>query len=155
MSVKPIPDAYRSPTPYLIVAGASDAIEWYSRAFGAVEHVRLADSSGRVMHAEIRVNQSPLLLADEFPDMGYVSPRTLGGSPVLMLIFVDDVDSAFERAISMGAVEKRAVRDEFDGDRRGTLIDPFGHVWILATRQEEVSVDTMKDRFAKLMGLAD
>jgi PhnB protein len=155
MSVKPIPDAYDSPTPYLIVTGASDAIEWYSKAFGAIEQVRLVDASGHVMHAEIRVGRAPLMLADEFPDVGYVSPRTLGGSAVLILVFVDDVDSVFERAISLGAVEKRAVSDEFDGDRRGTLIDPFGHVWVLASRREEVSVHAMKERFAKLMGLVD
>lgn len=155
MSVKSIPDAYSSLTPYLIVTGASDAIEWYSKALGAVEHVRLVDSSGHIMHAEIRVGSSPLMLADEFPDVGYVSPRTLGGSAVLILVFVEDVDSVFQRAISMGATEKRAVSDQFDGDRRGTLVDPYGHVWVLATRREEVSVDTVKERFAKLMGLAD
>lgn len=155
MSVRPIPEAYSSPTPYLIVTGASDAIEWYSKAFGATEHVRLVDSTGHVMHAEIRLGSAPLMLADEFPDSGYVSPETLGGSAVLILVFVQDVDSVFQRAIGMGAVEKRTVRDEFDGDRRGTLVDPFGHVWLLANRREDVPVAAMKDRFAKLMGMAD
>ena len=155
MSVKSIPDAYSSPTPYLIVTGASDAIEWYCKAFGARERLRLVDASGHIMHAEIRVGNAPLMLADQFPDMGYVSPRTLGGSAVLILVFVEDVDSVFQRAIGMGAVEKRAVSDEFDGDRRGTLIDPFGHIWVLASRKEEISAETMKKRFSKLMGLAD
>lgn len=155
VSVNRIPEAYSSPTPYLIVRGASEAIDWYSRAFGAVEHVRLVDSSGHVMHAEIRIGKSPLMLADEFPDAGYLSPQTIGGSAVLILVFVEDVDAVFERAISAGAVEKRAVSDEFDGDRRGTLVDPFGHVWILGSRREEISVGTLKERFAKLMGLAD
>jgi PhnB protein len=151
MDVNPIPDEYITATPYLIVRGASNAIEWYIKAFGAVEYVRLADSSGHVMHAEIRVGESPVMLADEFPDEGYVSPHTLGGSAVLLLLYVIDVDKVFGQAIALGAVERRAVSDQFDGDRRGTLLDPFGHIWLLASRREKVSVSDMKERFSKLM----
>lgn len=152
MAVKPIPDAYSSPTPYLMVRGAAAAIKWYAEALGASEVLRLEDASGHIMHAEIRIGDSPVMLADEFPDEGYVAPQTLGGSPVLLLVYVDDVDAVFERAIASGAVEKKPVSDQFDGDRRGSLVDPFGHIWLLASRLEEVSVDDMKKRFAKLMG---
>ncbi len=153
MTVKPIPDAYRNPTAYLIVRGASKAIEWYTKALGAIECIRLADQSGHVMHAEIRIGESPLMLADEFPTEGYASPETIGGSPVLLLVYVDDVDTIFERAIRLGATERKAVSDQFDGDRRGTLVDPFGHVWLLATRREDVSLEDIKQRFDKAMGI--
>lgn len=152
MGVKPIPHAYRSPTPYLMVRGAAEAIKWYSEAFRASELLRLADPSGNIMHAEIRIGDSPVMLADEFPDEGFVGPQTLGGSSVLLLVYVDDVDATFRQAIGCGAIEKKPVSNQFDGDRRGTLIDPFGHVWMLASRLEEVSVNDMKERFAKLMG---
>jgi len=152
MAVNPVPDAYRTATPYLIVRGAASAIEWYRDAFGATEHVRLADASGHVMHAEIRIGDSPVMLADEFPDEGFMSPETVGGSPVLLLVYVEDVDLIFGRAIGLGAVEKKAVSDQFDGDRRGTLVDPFGHTWLLASRLEDVSADDLKDRFSELMG---
>ena len=149
--MNPIPKAYVTPTPYLIVRGAAKAIEWYTNAFGAEEYVRLADSSGHVMHAEIRIGESPLMLADEFPDEGFSSPDTIGGSPVLLLLYVENVDEVFERAIRMGALARKAVSDQFDGDRRGTLSDPFGHTWLLASRLENLSASTMKERFNELM----
>ncbi len=151
MTVKPIPDAYRTATPYLIASGAADAIEWYKKAFGASEWVRLADAAGKVMHAEIRIGGAPIMLADEFPDMGYRGPKSLGGSPVSILLYVEDVDALFGRALAAGATETMAVSDQFDGDRRGTLTDPFGHVWLLASRREDVSLEEMRKRFAEMM----
>ena len=152
MAAKSIPVDYKTPTPYLIVRGAANAIEWYKDAFGATEYVRLADASGQVMHAEIRIGDSPIMLGDEFPDEGFRSPETVGGSPVILLVYVENVDSVFGRAIELGAVEQMAVSDQFDGDRRGTLIDPYGHIWMLASRLEEVSADDLQERFTKLMG---
>ena len=146
-----IPEAYRTATPYLIVNDAAAAIAFYKNAFGATELVRLADPTGKVMHAEIRINNSPFMLADEFPDMGYRSPLTLGGSPVSIYLYVEDVDVQFARAIAAGAREVMAVTDQFDGDRRGTLTDPFGHVWLLASRKETISFETMRERFEAML----
>jgi PhnB protein len=151
MSAKPIPDAYRAATPYLIVTGAAGAIAFYQKAFGAKEFVRLADPSGKIMHAEIRIGDAPIMLADEFPDMGYRSPQSLGGSPVCMLLYVADVDAQFAQAVAAGATETLAVADQFDGDRRGTLTDPFGHVWLLATKKEDISGEEMRRRFEAMM----
>ena len=151
MPVKPIPDAYCTATPYLIVNDAASAIEFYKKAFGATEWVRLADPTGKVMHAEIRIGNSPLMLADEFPDMGYRSPQSLGGSPVSILLYVENVDTLFSQAITAGAKETMAVADQFDGDRRGTLTDPFGHIWLLATKKEDVSPEEMRKRFDNMM----
>ena len=155
MTVKPIPNAYRTATPYLILNDAASAIEFYKNAFGATELVRLADSTGKVMHAEIRIGSSPLILADEFPDMGYRSPQSLGGSPVSILLYVEDVDTLFRQAVAAGAKETMAVVDQFDGDRRGTLTDPFGHVWLLATKIEDVSPEEMRKRFDNMMKQGD
>lgn len=149
--VKPIPDAYRTATPYFIVNDAASAIEFYRTAFDATELVRLTEPSGKVMHAELRINGAPLMLADEFPDMGYRSPQSIGGSPVSILLYVNDVDTQFKKAIAAGAKEMIPVQDQFDGDRRGTLIDPFGHVWLIATRKEDISPDEMKKRFEIMM----
>ena len=151
MTTHPIPAAYRTPTPYLIVNDAAKAIAFYVEAFGATELIRLADPSGKVMHAEIRIGGAPLMLADEFPDMGYRSPTSLGGSPVPVLLYVENVDAQFKTAIAAGAKETAPVEDQFDGDRRGTLTDPFGHVWLLATRNEDVSHEEMKKRFDTMM----
>jgi PhnB protein len=152
MTVKPIPDAYRSATPYLIVNAAASAIEWYKKAFGATEMVRLANPAGKVMHAEIRIGSSSLMLADEFPDMGYRSPHSLGlgGSPVSILLYVQDVDALFAQAVAAGGTETMAVADQFDGDRRGTLRDPFGHVWLLASKKENVSLEQLRRRFEEM-----
>jgi PhnB protein len=110
--------------PYLIVHDAAAAIEFYKSAFRAIEFVRLADSSGKVMHSEIRIGDSQIMVADEFPEMGYRSPKTLGGSPVSVLLYVEDVDRVFRSAIIAGGIETVPVQDQFDGDRRGTLTDP-------------------------------
>jgi PhnB protein len=137
--------------PYLITHDAAAAIEFYQAAFDAIEFLRLADPSGKIMHAEIRIGDAQIMLADEFPEMGYCSPPTLGGSPVSLLLYVEDADRVFASAISAGATVKMALADQFDGDRRGTLIDPFGHVWLVATRQEEVSIDELQRRFAAML----
>ncbi len=147
----PIPSANRTATPYLIVSGAAAAIGFYQQAFGAKELLRLADSSGKVMHAELQIDDTRVMLADEFPDMGYRSPQALGGSPVSLLLYVADVDARVARAVAAGARETLAVSDQFDGDRRGTLIDPFGHVWLLATKLEAISVPEMQRRFAAML----
>jgi PhnB protein len=138
-------------TPYLIVTDANAAIDFYHNAFGATEYVRLADPSGKVMHAEIRIGNVPIMLADEFPGMGYRSPTTLGGSAVSILLYVDDVDASFEAAIASGATVTMPVQDQFDGDRRGTLSDPFGHVWLLAMKQENLSLDELTQRFTAML----
>lgn len=151
MSPQPIPDSYRIATPYLIVKSATDAIAFYKEVFGATELVRLADSTGKVMHAELLINDSRIMLADEFPDMGYRSPDSYGGTPVSFLLYVSDVDAQFARMIAAGAKEAMAVADQFDGDRRGTVKDPFGHVWLLASRKEEISTEETQRRFAAMM----
>jgi PhnB protein len=140
------------PTPYLIVNSATKAIEFYKVAFDATERVRLTDpSTGKIMHAELNIQDSTIMLADEFPEMGYRSPHSLGGSPVSLYLYVADVDSQFAHAIAAGATETMPVTDQFDGDRRGTLTDPCGHVWLLATRKEKISLDEMRERFETLM----
>lgn len=144
---KPIPDGYHSVTPYLIIKGASDAIEFYKKAFGATELFRM-DHEGKVGHAEIKIGDSPIMLADESTEMGYKSPTTLGGSPVSIMIYVDDVDTIFKQAITAGGEQQKAVQDQFYGDRSGTLKDPFGHVWHVATHVEDVSPQEMEKRMA-------
>jgi PhnB protein len=146
MTAKAIPDGYRTATPYLIVKGAADAIEFYKRAFGATEILRMADPQGRVGHAEIKIGDSVIMLADEHPAMGYRGPRSLGGSSVSILLYLEDVDSVFERALKAGAKAQRPVANQFYGDRSGTLEDPFGHVWTVATHVEDVAPDEMKRR---------
>ena len=146
MATKPVPEGYRTATPYLIVKGAADALEFYKRTFGATEMLRMADSQGSVGHAEIRIGDSVIMLADEHPSMGYRGPRTLGGSSVSILLYVEDVDSVFERAVKAGGRSLRPVADQFYGDRSGTLEDPFGHVWTVATHVEDVPPEEMKRR---------
>lgn len=151
MLPRPSSTAARAAIAYLIAHDAAGAIDFYKGAFGATEIVRLVDPSGKVMHAEMRIGDAALMLADEFPDMGYRSPRSLGGSPVSLLLYVDDVDALFARALAAGATETMPVEDQFDGDRRGTLTDPFGHVWLLATRREDVSPEELVKRFEAMM----
>jgi PhnB protein len=146
MAAKPIPDGYHSVTPYLIVNGAAEAIEFYKQAFGATELMRMPTPDGRIGHAEIRIGDSAIMLADEFPEMGHRSPQTLGGAGVGLMIYLDEVDDTFDRAISMGAKLLQAVKDQFYGDRSGTLQDPFGHVWTLATHVEDIPPDELQRR---------
>jgi PhnB protein len=146
MAVKPIPDGYHSITPYLIVSDATRAIEFYKRAFGATELFRLGAPGGKVGHAELKFGDSTVMLADEFPEMGARGPQTIGGSPVHLLHYVEDVDTVFATALSAGAVEARPVQDQFYGDRAGNLTDPFGHSWTIATHKEDVSAEEMARR---------
>jgi PhnB protein len=139
------------PVPYLIVSPAAEAIAFYARVFDAVELVRLAMPDGRVGHAELHLGGGTLMLADEFPEEGYASPLRLGGSAVSLYLSVDDVDAVHARALAAGARERAAPTDHFDGDRRGTLVDPFGHVWSVATRKEAVSPEELVRRFEKAM----
>lgn len=142
---QPIPEGYHSVTPYLSVSNAGEALDWYKKALGASEVMRF-EHGGKVGHAEIKIGDSVVMLSDEWPEGGHLSPQTLGGTPVGLHIYVDDVDSAFRHAIDAGAKEERAVKDQFYGDRSGTLLDPFGHRWSLATHVEDVSEDEMKRR---------
>ena len=151
MSAKPIPDGYHTVTPYLVVQNAASALEFYKKAFGAEELMRLASPDGKIGHAEIKIGDSPIMLADEFPEMGYRGPQALGGSPVSIMLYVEDVDARFNQAIAAGAKVKRPVKDEFYGDRAGNLEDPFGHVWTIATHIEDVSVEEMNRRFEEAM----
>ena len=146
MSVKHIPEGYHSVTPYLIVRGGAAAIEFYNKAFGAVELFRFPTPDGKIGHAEIKIGDSPIMLADEYPPMGYNSPQTVGGSPVSLMIYVEDVDTVFNRAVEVGATVKEAVADKFYGDRNGTVVDPFGHIWHIATHKEDLSMEEMEQR---------
>lgn len=151
MAVKPIPDGYPAVTPYLIVHDAAGAIAFYERAFGATELMRLADPSGKLAHAEIKIGNSPIMLSDEFPEMDYRSAQAIGGTPVSLMVYVEDVDSLFNQAIAAGATEIRPVENQFYGDRAGTLADPFGHVWTLATHVEDLSMEEVNARFSAMV----
>jgi PhnB protein len=151
MPVKPIPDGLHTVTPYLIVKDAANAIAFYTKAFGARELFRMADPGGRICHAEIRIGDSTIMLADEFPEMGARSPQSIGGTPVSLAIYVEDVDAWAGQAIAAGAKVLRPVKDQFYGDRSGTFTDPFGHVWTLATHKEDVSAEEMQRRMEAFM----
>jgi PhnB protein len=150
MAAKHIPAGYHSVTPYLIVKGATSAIDFYKKAFGATELMRFAGPGGTIGHAEIRIGDSPIMLADEQPQMGYRSPASLGGTPVSIMLYVNDVDKVVEGAVKAGAKLERPVADQFYGDRNGTIQDPYGHVWTIATHKEDVSQEEMKRRAAAL-----
>jgi PhnB protein len=151
-AVKPIPDGHPQVIPYLTVDGASRAIEFYSKVFGAKERVRMPGPDGKVGHAEIEIGDSVVMLADAFPEMGGRTPRDLGGTPVTLMVYVQDVDAVFARALSAGASEERKVEDQFYGDRAGQFADPFGHKWFVATHVEDVPPDEMARRAAAAMG---
>jgi PhnB protein len=151
MPVKPVPDGYHTATPYLIVQNASSAIDFYKKAFGATELLRMPGPGGRIMHAEIKVGDSIIMLADESPEMGHRSPPSLGGTPVSLLLYLNDVDAQFKQAVGAGATVQRPLRDEFYGDRTGTVIDPFGHIWSLSTHKEDLSPEQMDARFQEFM----
>ena len=146
--VKPIPEGYHTATPYLIVKDAARAIEFYKKAFGATELMRMPGAGGKIGHAEIKIGDSPIMLADEVPGMGFRSPESLGGSPISILLYVEDVDVVFSEALAAGAKVQRPVADQFDGERTGGVTDPFGHVWYIATHKEDVSPEEMKKRAA-------
>jgi len=150
-NVKPIPEGYPEITPYLAVDGANDAIDFYTTVFGARERMRMQGPGGKVGHAELEIGNSLIMLADEFPDMGNRGPKTIGGTPVTISIYVDDVDDVFDRAVAEGATEIRPVENQFYGDRSGQLEDPFGHRWSVATHVEDVPADEMEKRAAAAM----
>ena len=145
-TVKPIPDGYHTATPYLILKDAAQAIDFYQRAFAAAEIMRFPAPGGRIGHAEIKIGDSHIMLADEFPDMGHKSPTALGGTPVSIMLYVNDVDAVAAKAVSAGAKLTKPVQDQFYGDRSGTITDPFGHIWHIATRKEDVLADEMDRR---------
>ncbi|MBI5384041.1 MAG: VOC family protein [Verrucomicrobia bacterium] len=148
MPVKPIPDGYHTATPYLIIAGAAQAIEFYKQAFGAIETLRMPGPGGKVMHAEIKIGDSPIMLADEIPDMNCRGPQSYGGSPISLMLYVEDADAVTARALAAGAKVLRPVQDQFYGDRCGTITDPFGHTWSIATHKEDLSFEEIQKRAA-------
>lgn len=148
--VKAIPDGYHSITPYLIVKGAAAAIDYYKEVFGATELLRIPQADGRIGHAELKFGDSVVMLADEFPEMKTVGPKTLGSSPVGILLYVEDVDATFAKAVSRGAKVQKPLADQFYGDRNGTVEDPFGHKWTIATHKEDVSPQEMERRMAAM-----
>jgi PhnB protein len=151
MAVKAIPDGYRSVTPYLIVKGADRAIDFYKKVFGAAQRMRMDGPNGTVGHAEIEIDDSTIMLADEFPDMGFRSPQSLGGTGVSLHLYVKDVDACFNRAVAAGAKALRPVQDQFYGDRSGTVEDPFGHVWTISTHKEDLSPEELQKRLEAFM----
>jgi PhnB protein len=151
MPVKPVPDGYHSVTPYLIISGAAAALEFYKKSFGATELLRMDAPGGKIAHAEIKIGDSPIMLADEHPDMGYRSPQAIGGTPVSIMIYVEDVDAVFNRTVAAGAKVRQPVKDQFYGDRSGAVEDPFGHVWTIATHKEDLTPEEIGRRAAEWM----
>lgn len=152
MGVNPIPDGYPRVTPYLNIAGAADAIDFYCKVLGASERMRMAGPDGKIGHAELDLGGSVIMLADEHPDMGNKSPGTLGGTPVSLMVYVADVDATYAAAIAAGASEIQAVEDRFYGDRSGMFKDPWGHEWTVSSHIEDVSEEEMARRMAELPG---
>ena len=146
---KPIPDGYPSVTPYLCVQGAAAAIDWYVKALGARERMRMPGPNGTIGHAEVEIGGSPVMLADEFPQMGFKGPRTYGGSPVHLHVYVADVDAVFARAVENGAKVLQPLQDKFYGDRSGSVEDPYGHVWHLSTHKEDLTPEEIQRRAPK------
>lgn len=149
-TVQPIPSGYHTVTPYLIVRGAAQALEFYKKALNAEELFRMEMGPGKIGHAEIKIGDSPVMMADEFPDMKVVGPQSLGGTSVSLVVYVTDVDQAAKQAIAAGMKVKKPVENQFYGDRTGTFEDPYGHVWTIATHVEDVSPEEMKVRMAKM-----
>ena len=152
MAAKPIPEGYRSVTPYLVVDNASEAIAFYTRAFGAKELYRMPMPDGKIAHAEFRVGDAIVMIADEAPDQGYRSPKSLGGSGVSLMFYVDDVDAVAKRALAEGLEVLRPVQDQFYGDRSGNFRDPFGHLWTIGTHKEDLTPEEMNQRMEKMFG---
>jgi len=148
--VKAIPDAYPRVTPYLIVEGAAAAIDFYTRVFGAKERVRMPGPGDKIGHAEIEIGNSMVMLADANPQMGHKGPKTLGGTPISLLLYVENADDTVKRAVAAGGKVVRPVENQFYGDRMGGVEDPFGHLWYVATHVEDVSPEEMKRRMAAM-----
>ena len=151
---KPIPKGYHAITPYLSVHGAAEAIQFYKKAFGAREIMRMPGPKGRIGHAEIEIGDSRIMLADEFPEMNFLSPRSVGGTPVTIHLYVEDADKVFKKAVASGAKAVRPIADQFYGDRTGSIEDPFGHIWHVATHVEDVPVNELKKRAAAMAASA-
>ncbi|MBZ5686482.1 MAG: VOC family protein [Acidobacteriia bacterium] len=158
MPVKPIPEGYHTLTPFLTVRNAMRAIEFYKQAFGAQERGVAKGPDGKVMHAELKIGDSVIMLSDEFPEFGSLSPQSIGGSSMGLHIYIENVDAAFDRAVKAGAQVEMPVADQFWGDRYGKLKDPFGHKWSIATHVKDMSADEMKrsmdDAMAKMQKTA-
>jgi len=150
--VKPIPDDYPRVSPSLSIDGAAEAIQFYVDVFGATERMRMDGPGGKVAHAELAFGDSVIMLADEFPEMDFVGPKTVGGTPVTLSLYVEDVDAVVDKAVAAGATLARPVEDQFYGDRVGQIEDPFGHRWHLATHVEDVAAEEMGKRAAEAMG---
>ena len=146
--VKAIPDGYRGATPYICVHDGAAALDFYARAFGATERMRMAEPTGKIGHAEIQIGEAVIMLSDEFPELGVRSPRSLGGSPAAILLYFEDVDAVARRAVEAGGKLTRPVENQSYGDRSGKLEDPFGHTWWIATHVEDVSAEEMASRAA-------
>ena len=151
-NVNPIPADYPRVTPYINVDGAAEAIDFYGEVFGATEIVRMAGPEGKIAHAEIKIGDSVIMLADHFPDMGNPTPKQLGGVASFLMVYVEDVDDTFARAVKAGANELRPVADQFYGDRSGQFEDPWGHQWNVASHVEDVAPEEMERRMAEAMG---
>ena len=151
MAVKPIPEGYHSITPYLMLKGAASAIEYYKKAFGAEETVRMDGPGGTIGHAELKIGDSVVMMADESPDMGHRGPKSIGGTPVSIVLYVENVDAVWKRALDAGAKTVRPLENQFYGDRMGTLEDPFGHLWSVATHIEDVPPEEMDRRMQEMM----
>ncbi len=151
-SVNPIPEGYPRVSPYLIVDGAAAAIEFYSSVLGASERMRMPDREDKIGHAELQIGDSIVMLADEYPEMGLRGPKSLGGTPVTISVYVEDVDDVFDRAVRAGATSLRAVENQFYGDRSGQFEDPFGHRWSIASHVEDVPPEEMAERAAQAAG---
>lgn len=149
-TVKYIPDGYHSITPYLIITNAAKALDFYKTAFGAKEVMRMAMPNGKVMHAEITIGNSKIMLADEAPEMDARSPQTIGATPVLIHLYVENVDKFIQHAVANGAKLTRPIQDQFYGDRSGGITDPFGHVWGIATHTKDVSLEEMNQHFEEM-----
>jgi PhnB protein len=147
VSVNYTPKGYHTATPYLVIKGAAAAIDFYKKVFGATEIMRMPGPGGTVMHAELKFGDSIIMMADEFPDMGFRGPQSIGGTPVGINLYFPDVDARFALALKNGATEKRPVQNQFYGDRSGTIVDPFGHLWTIATHVEDVAPEEMNRRF--------
>lgn len=145
-AAKPVPSGFRAVTPHIICRGAAQAIEWYKQAFGAEEIRRSPGNDGRLMHAEIRIGDSIVMLVDEYLEWGTKSPQTLAGTPVCLHLYVEDADAWYQRAVQAGATATMPLMDAFWGDRYGQLRDPFGHLWSVATHKEDLSPDEIKKR---------
>jgi PhnB protein len=148
--VKAIPDGYQGVTPYLVIKGAAAAIDYYKKALGATEVMRMPQPDGRVGHAELKFGDAVVMLADEFAEMNIVSPTTLGNTPVSLLLYVEDADATFGKAVALGAKVEKPMADQFYGDRTGTIKDPFGHKWTIATHKEDVTPEEMNRRMAAM-----